>query len=44
LAESETRFQSTATPTGFEFIKDSQGKVTRLVVHAEAGDQQAVRR
>jgi hypothetical protein len=40
---SDARFMSTATPTGFEFSKDSQGRVT-LVVRGAAGDQRAVRR
>ena len=44
LVESETKFQSTATPTGFEFIKDAQGKVTHLMVHSDAGEQRAVRK
>ena len=44
LAESETKFQSTATPTGFEFVKDAQGKVTHLLIHNDAGDQRAVRK
>ena len=44
LAESDTHFMSTATPTGFEFVKDGQGRVTRLVVRDGARDQTAVRR
>ena len=44
LAESETRFQSTATPTGFEFVKDAQGKVTHLLIHNDAGNQRAIRK
>ena len=34
LVQSETTFMSTATPTGFEFVKDAQGKVTHLIVRA----------
>src|SRR5204862_8368117 len=30
LVQSETQFMSTATPTGFEFVKDGGGKVTHL--------------
>ena len=44
LAQSETEFMSTATPTGFEFVKDAQGKVTHLIVRGDAGDQKAVRK
>jgi hypothetical protein len=44
LVTSETQFMSTANPTGFEFVKDAQGKVTHLVVRSAAGDQKAVRR
>jgi hypothetical protein len=44
LVTSETQFMSTANPTGFEFVKDAQGKVTHLVVRGAAGDQKAVRR
>jgi hypothetical protein len=43
LVQSETQFMSTATPTGFEFIKDANGKVTHLMVRGAAGDQKAVR-
>jgi len=43
LAQSETQFMSTANPTGYEFIKDAQGKVTHLMVRGAAGDQKAVR-
>jgi len=43
LAQSETQFMSTATPTGFEFVKDPQGKVTHLIVRGDA-DQKAVRK
>ncbi len=44
LVQSETQFMSTANPTGFEFIKDAQGKVTHLIVRGAAGDQKAVRK
>jgi hypothetical protein len=44
LVQSETQFMSTATPTGFEFVKDAQGKVTHLIVRGGAGDQKAVRK
>src|SRR5678815_1712709 len=33
LVESETKFQSTATPTAFEFVRDAQGRVTHLMIH-----------
>jgi hypothetical protein len=35
---------STATPTGFEFVKDGEGKVTHLIVRGESGDKKAVRK
>ena len=44
LAQSETQFMSTATPTGFEFLKDAQGRVTSVIVRGAAGDQKAVRK
>jgi len=44
LPQSETHFMSTATPTGFEFVKDAQGKVTHIVVRGDAGDQKAIRK
>ena len=37
LAQSETHFLSTATPTGFEFVKDAQGRVTHLMVRGANG-------
>jgi hypothetical protein len=43
VAQSETHFMSTATPTGFEFVKDAQGKVTHLMVRG-ATDRKAVRK
>ena len=39
----ETRFMSTATPTGFEFVKDAQGRVTHVMVRGMDGDRMAVR-
>src|SRR5262245_11729116 len=42
LVQSQSQFASTATATGFEFVKDAQGKVTHLMVRGEAGDQKAV--
>jgi len=44
FVQSETRFMSTATQNGFEFVKDAQGKVTHLNVRGDAGDQKAVRK
>jgi len=44
LVQSETQFMSTATPTGFEFVKDAQGKVAYLFVRGDAGEQKAVRK
>jgi len=44
LPQSDTKFMSTATPAGFEFVKDAQGKVTHLIVRGQAGDQKAVRK
>jgi len=44
VAQSETQFMSTATPTGFEFVKDAQGNVTHMIVRGAAGDQKAARR
>src|SRR5262245_308688 len=44
LPQSNTRFMSTATPAGFEFVKDAQGKVTHLIVRGQAGEQRAVRK
>ena len=43
IAESETQFLSTATPTGFEFIKDTQDRVTHLIVRGRNGEQEGVR-
>jgi hypothetical protein len=44
LPQSQTSFQSTATTNAFEFVKDSQGRVTQLIVHGDAGDQKAARK
>jgi hypothetical protein len=44
VAQSETQFMSTATPTGFEFVKDAQGQITHLIVRAEDGEHKATRR
>ena len=44
LVQSETHFMSTATPTGFEFVRDAQGRVTHLIVRGAAGELKAVRR
>jgi hypothetical protein len=44
LVQSETKFMSTATPAGFEFVKDAQGRVTHLIVRGQAGEQKAVRK
>jgi hypothetical protein len=44
IGQSDTRFVSTATPTGFEFVKDAQGRVTYLIVRGDAGEQKAVRK
>jgi hypothetical protein len=43
FVQSETRFMSTATPNGFEFVKDAQGKVTHMIVHGDS-EQKAVRK
>jgi len=44
LVQSETHFMSTATPTGFEFVKDSQGAVTHVIVRGDNGEQRASRK
>jgi hypothetical protein len=44
LVQSETHFMSTATPTGFEFVKDARGNVTRLIIRGNAGEQTATRK
>ena len=44
LAESDTKFLSTATPTGFEFVKDAAGRVTHMIVRGAGADQKALRK
>jgi len=44
MAQSDTRFMSTATPSGFEFVKDAQGKVTHLIVRGTDEERRAVRK
>ena len=44
LPQSNTTFMSTATPAGFEFVKDAQGRVTHLVVRGQGSDQKAARK
>lgn len=44
IAQSDTHFMSTTTPTSYEFVKDARGVVTHLVVRGNAGAQKAVRR
>ena len=44
FVQSETEFMSTATPTGFVFVKDAQGNVTYMIVRGDGGDQKAVRK
>lgn len=44
LAQSETQFMSTATPSGFEFVRDEQRRVIYLTVRGANGDQKAVRK
>ena len=44
LAQSDTHFLSTATPTGFEFVKDAQGRVTHMMVRGANGDRRAARK
>ena len=42
FVQSNTRFMSTATPNGFEFVRDKQGKVTHVIVRGVDGAQKAV--
>jgi hypothetical protein len=35
---------STATPNGFEFVKDAQGRVTHVIVRGADGALKAVRK
>ena len=44
FVQSNTRFMSTATPNGFEFVKDAQGRVTHVIVRGADGDLKAVRK
>jgi hypothetical protein len=44
LVQSDTQFMSTATPAGFEFVKDAQGRVTHLIVRGVTADQTAIRK
>ena len=44
IPTSQTQFMSTATPAGFEFIKDAQGKVTHLIVRGNIPETKAVRK
>jgi hypothetical protein len=43
LVQSETHFMSTATPTGFEFVKGAQGKVNQVIVRGDT-EQRATRK
>ena len=44
LVQSETHFMSTATPNGFEFVKDAQGRVTHIMMRGAAGEQKAIKK
>ena len=44
FVQNETQFMSTATPTGFEFVKDAQGVVSQLIIRGDAGAQRATRK
>jgi hypothetical protein len=44
LVQSETHFMSTATPNGFEFVKDAQGKVTHVMLAGDEGNRKAIRK
>jgi hypothetical protein len=44
IPTSDRIFMSTATPAGFEFVKDGQGKVTHLIVRGNVPEQKAVRK
>jgi hypothetical protein len=41
---SETKFMSTATPTGFEFVTDAQGSVRQVIVRGNNGEETATRK
>jgi len=43
--QSETQFMSTATPVGFEFVRDEQGQVTQVIVRGgDAGEERGTRK
>ena len=44
LIPTQTQFMSTATPAGFEFVKDAQGKVTHLIVRGNVAERRRSRR
>jgi hypothetical protein len=44
IPTSQTQFMSTATPAGFEFVKDGQGNVTHLIVRGNVPETKAVRK
>jgi hypothetical protein len=44
LVQSATHFMSTATPNGFEFVKDANGRISHLIVRGNAGDQKATKK
>jgi hypothetical protein len=44
IPTSQTQFMSTATPAGFEFVVDAQGKVTHLILRGNVAEQKAVRK
>lgn len=44
LARSQTDFMSTATATGFVFVRDARGAVTHLLVRGADGEVKAVRK
>jgi len=44
IPTSQTQFMSTATPAGYEFVKDAQGRVTHLIVRGNVPDTKAVRK
>ena len=44
LVQSDTKFMSTATPNGFEFVKDAQGRVTHLILQGAEGERKAIRK
>jgi hypothetical protein len=44
IPTSETKFMSTTTPAGFEFVKDGQGRVTHLIVRGNVPETKAVRK